>query len=403
VASRPDIVVSHPGNPRVYDMVAALVREGFAVRFATGYYFDPSGPETRLPAHLQRELRRRSHPGVDPAIVSRSFVGEAIARGLGKFAPAWRDAASNAWFDRRAARLIRRWRPRCVLAAETCALSAFRAAEQVGAKRILDQVIGFEGEGARLIREELALHPELAGTSGMPGTATIARCRAEAIAADLVLVPSAYVQETMRAVGVEERRFRLLPYGIDSTRFTPAPRAAGGRPFRVLFVGQIGVRKGVHYLLEALRVAALPDSELVLAGSVIGSAAWLEPFRNTFRYIAHVPHSEVHTLFRDADIYVFPSLHEGLSLSVLEAMASGLPVVTTVNSGAPVTDGVEGFLVPIRDAAALADRIRRLHADPALRARMGAAARATAERYDLKRYEAGLARAVRDLLGETAT
>ena len=389
-----DLLISHPGNPRIYDMVAALCRAGFTVRFATGYYYDPNGCESRLPESVRRRLHRRFHPGLDPSIIVRSLTGEALALGLRR-AAVLRDRLTYTWLDRHAARLVRKVRPRAVIAAESCALLAFRAAAGVGAARILDQVIGFEGEGARLMREEVARRPELASTAVIAAESMIARCRAEALAADRILAPSAYVRDTLTAIGVDPARVALVPYGADTARFSPPAHPRGAHPFRVLFVGQIGARKGVAYLLEGFGLAALPDSELVLAGPVLGDPAWLERHSGRYRHVAQVPHAEVHRLYQDADIYVYPSLHEGSSVSILEAMASGLPVVTTPNAGSVIRDGIEGFIVPIRDAAALTDRIRRLHGDPVLRARMGAAARAPALRHDLARYEADLAREVR--------
>jgi glycosyltransferase involved in cell wall biosynthesis len=396
-----DLLVSHPGNPRVYDMVAALRRAGFTVYFATGYYFDAQGPETRLPGRFQARLRRRLHPEIDLTVATRSLVGEALAVGTRPFAPL-RHRVANAWFDRRAARLVRRLRPRAVLAAESCALYAFRAAAPQGAMRILDQVIGFEGEGARVLGEEVARHPELASTTDIPNVATVARCRAEALEADRILAPSAYVRDTMTAIGVDPSRIALVPYGTDVARFSPPAQPRRGGPFRVLFAGQIGARKGVMYLLDGFQAAALPDAELVLAGPVLGDPAWLGRHAARFRHVTQVAHAEVHRLYQEADVYAFPSLHEGSSVSILEAMACGLPVVTTPNAGSLVTDGVEGFIVPIRDPAALADRLRRLHADPALRARMGAAARATALAHGLARYEADLAREVGAVLAAAA-
>ncbi len=393
--ARPDILVSHPGNPRVYDMVVALARAGFRLHFATGYYFDRNGPETRLPAAAKRRLARRLHPGIDPAWVSRSLVGEALARGLDRLDREHR--AANGWLDRRGARLVRRLRPRLVLAADTCALHAFRAAAEIGAARVLDQVIGFEGAGARVMQDEARRQPGLAAGMLWPSETTVARCRAEVLAADRILAPSGYVRDTLIEAGADPARIAMLPYGVDIDRFRPAPRTADGT-YRVLFVGQIGARKGVPDLLQAFRAAAIPRSELVLAGAIAGDGGWLAPFRGLYRHVPHVPHGEAHRLFAEADAFVFPSLHEGMALSVLEAMASGLPVVTTRNAGAPVVDGEDGFVVPIRDPAALADRMRVLHADPALRARMGQSARRRAENYDLARYERGLAEALRPLL-----
>ena len=89
-------------------------------------------------------------------------------------------------------------------------------------------------------------------------------------------------------------------------------------------------------------------------------------------------HEDVPNAYSAADVYVFPSLVEGSSLSVYEAMASGLPIITTVNAGTLVRDGIEGFIVPPRNSDAIADAVERL-ANPALRAEMGRAARRRAE------------------------
>ncbi|MBM3541772.1 MAG: glycosyltransferase, partial [Alphaproteobacteria bacterium] len=127
---------------------------------------------------------------------------------------------------------------------------------------------------------------------------------------------------------------------------------------------------------EKTRRLALPNAELVLAGRIIGSGRGLRPYRDLFRHIPHVPHGEVHALYQDADLFVFPSLHEGSAFANLEAMASGLPVITTLRAGSIVRDGEDGYIVPIRNVDALMARIERLYRDKALRDAMGTSARA---------------------------
>src|SRR5262249_8217957 len=140
--------------------------------------------------------------------------------------------------------------------------------------------------------------------------------------------------------------------GVDVARFRPGgPRPRG--QFRILFVGTLSQRKGIRYLLEAARRLRLPDAELVLAGRMVGSETAFAPYRDVFRHVTHVPYHEVHALYQDADVFVYPSLHEGSAFAVFEALASGLPVICTPNTGSVVRDGVEGFLVPVRDVDAI--------------------------------------------------
>ena len=261
-----------------------------------------------------------------------------------------------------------------------------------------NQVIGHIASGLRILGEEARLHPEFADSlhvDAPPGL--VERCLAEARAADLVLAPSDYVKRTLIEQGVRADAIRLLPYGVRAERFTPAaPRDDG--VFRLLYVGQISQRKGLKYMLEAVRRIARKDVELVLVGGIVGTGAGLAPYREWFRHVRNVPHAEVHRLFQSADAFVYPSLHEGSALAIYEALACGLPAIVTENAGSVVRDGIEGYVVPIRDVDAIVDRIERLRADPERRRAMATAARARAEAFTWDTYRRDLARILDDVL-----
>lgn len=151
----------------------------------------------------------------------------------------------------------------------------------------------------------------------------------------------------------------------------------------ILFLGKLGKAKGIDDLLDATPalLPACPQARLLLGGD--GEQAQARQRADTLGLGEHVqilgwvgPDAK-RALLASAGIYVLPSYIEGLPMSVLEAMAAGMPVVTTPVGGIPeaVADGVEGFLVPPGDVAALTDRLRRLLTDDALAARMGAAGR----------------------------
>src|SRR5258708_38423 len=287
----------------------------------------------------------------------------------------------NERFDRAVARHLARCRPAAIIGYDTACLKTFQACQSVGAVRILDQVIGHIAVGAPLLEEEQRLHPEWADSIPLHQVRyTIERCLSEARQADAVLAPSDYVRDTLVQVGVQPSKILLLPYGVDVERFRPAaPKES--TVFRVLFIGQLSQRKGIKYLLEAWKRLQLPNAELVIVGNLCGKGQGLIPYRGLFQHLPSVPYAELHSYYHRADVFVFPSLHEGAALTVYEAMACGLPIITTYNSGSPVRDGQEGFIVPIRDIDAIAQRIRQLYVNRSLGRQMGERARTRVEQF----------------------
>lgn len=157
----------------------------------------------------------------------------------------------------------------------------------------------------------------------------------------------------------------------------------------IVAVGRLVWKKGFDYLLAAL--ARLKREGIAVKAQIIGDGDLYPRLRFSIEDLSLEPEVElvgpltsrqVLERMREADLFVLSSHEEGISNAALEAMACGLPVVTTDAGGMAeaVYDGVEGFVVPVRDIGALADRIRALAANPALRERMGRAARARVER-----------------------
>lgn len=169
-----------------------------------------------------------------------------------------------------------------------------------------------------------------------------------------------------------------------------APRAPlAGEPPHVVSVGRFKAPKDFPTLARALRLLEERSFRATLVGDGPDRAAVEAELRGAAT-LAGERH-DVPALLADADVFVLSSTSEGMPLTVLEAMAAGLPVVASAVGGLPelVEDGVTGLLVPPRDPEALADVLRRLLADADLRRRLGAAGRARAEeRFDLPRFRA---------------
>jgi glycosyltransferase involved in cell wall biosynthesis len=279
---------------------------------------------------------------------------------------------------------------RAVIASWGCAEPVFRKAKAKGALCVLNYSSTHHRFTRRYLLDEAKLQPAFAGTltDHNRSARQEARFDAEIALADKVLVGSSFARESFIAEGVPSEKVIAIPYGTDIHMFEPATSVA--RPngnLRLLFVGRLGQGKGLSYLLEAARRLEGVGVSLTMVGQTPPNCHALAPYRHLFRHVPHVPRAELRELYRQADVFVFPTLYEGMGLVVLEAMASGLPVITTPNGpGDVVRDGVDGFLVPPRDLGAIVDRMERLRADPELRAEMGRNARQRAQEFTWAAY-----------------
>jgi glycosyltransferase involved in cell wall biosynthesis len=209
------------------------------------------------------------------------------------------------------------------------------------------------------------------------------------------------------AIGAAPAKITVVPVGVDTALFAPdGPSLPRSRRPRLVTVSRLVERKGIRTVIEAL--AALPDCELLVAGGPDPAKASTDPVVRTLReharnygvldrveFLGRVPHAEIPTLLRSADVFVCAPYYEPFGTAALEAAACGVPVVATSVGGLRehVLDGVTGYLItpvstaPPRSAsdnlvpAALASAVETLISDPAHRAILGAAGSRYAARY----------------------
>lgn len=195
--------------------------------------------------------------------------------------------------------------------------------------------------------------------------------------ADYISVPSAYVKQTFLDRGFSAARLIHVPYGVNLVHFRPAPRRDA--IFRVVHCGGLTLRKGVHYLLQAFSELDLPDAELWLIGSV---APEIKPFLARYaskriRHLGPFPQASLYQYYSQGSVFCLASIEEGLAMVQAQAMACGLPVICTTNTGGAdiVRDGIDGYVVPIRDVCALKEKILCLYENPDICRAMGESAR----------------------------
>jgi glycosyltransferase involved in cell wall biosynthesis len=210
----------------------------------------------------------------------------------------------------------------------------------------------------------------------------VAREVAEYGAADAIAIATEYAAETFIAEGVSREKLIVNPYGVDLSRFVPsADRISGtrsGRPIRILFAGRVGIRKGVPWLLEAAQRLG-QGTELHLVGPIDPEAsAFLATRGSNVVVRGPLPFAALAAEYAQTDIFCLPSLEEGgIPMTVLHAMASGLPVVVTPAACGPIRDGYDGLVVGLKSADDIAAAVDRLIGSREERRAMGEAARAT--------------------------
>lgn len=287
-----------------------------------------------------------------------------------------------------------------IYAYEDSAAATFEAAKAQGILCLYDLPIVFYPTNRAIQTEEAQRFPELAAAlqAAQEPSWKIERKNQEVQLADRIFVPSSFVRQSLIDYGITAEKICVIPFGAPIDYFYPQPKTDSS--FRALFVGRVGPRKGVHYLLQAWRELGLPKSELLLVGINEFPPNWLDRYSEIFHYTPSVPHSSLNKYYNSANLLIFPSLAEGMALVLLEAMACGLPIIATPNSGACdiMTNGVEGFIIPIRDREALKEKIEWCYRHPQELAQMGQAARQKAEKITWSLYRQRLVEKVQEIM-----
>lgn len=199
---------------------------------------------------------------------------------------------------------------------------------------------------------------------------------------DIFVVPSHFVKRGLEEFGVDRDKCYTVPYAVADSWLRLNNYPIKGR---VLFVGTAEIRKGIHLLGMAAQKLNHRNYEFRVAGGV-SDVVRQHKLTQRLNFLGRVPRSDIQKEYVQADIFVLPSLAEGSAEVTYEALAAGLPVITTEAAGSVVRDGIEGFIVPERDAGALAAQIEELVENRELRDRMAAAARERAKDYTWEKY-----------------
>ncbi len=250
--------------------------------------------------------------------------------------------------------------PTILLALSSVGLKSGRKAQDLGGFHICDRGSSHIRFQEDIVNEERTLW----GIEREPfDPRVVAKEEAEYEQAELITVPSEFVERSFVERGVPLEKLRLVPYGARLERFSVTGEPASDE-FTALFVGQFSLRKGAPYLLEGFARLSHPRKKLIIVGSIEGAIkplldAW--PLEGV-EFRGQVPNADLPNLYSRADVLVLPSIEEGFGMVMGEALACGCPVVATSNTGAKdlFSDGREGFRIPIRDSGAIGEALQKV-------------------------------------------
>lgn len=414
------ILLSHPtGNANVRQAALAFQESGLLLEFWTTIAYRPGSWHDYAPKTLHSQLKRRSYdPALAPHLRTRPLrewmrhiagslgLGALTDKQAGRFSvdAVYRD------LDSRVAQAIRQSGDALLAtyAYEDGALASFKAAKERGKICLYDLPIGYWRAARSIMAEEAERQPDWAMT--IPGNkdshAKLARKDEELQLADHVFVASSFTRQTLQCAEPLRTNVSIIPYGFPTNDFDIGKRrySPPGSPLKVLFVGSLGQRKGLSYLFES--IAQLGSAvDLTIVGKRPSEAcSALERALQTVRYHESLPHEQILAFMQSHDVFVFPSLFEGYGLVLIEAMSQGMPIIATPHTAAPdiLGDSGGGFIVPIRDASAISEKLLALHDDRDLLANCGHRAWKQARRFPWETYRQQLAQQCKEVIAKPA-
>jgi glycosyltransferase involved in cell wall biosynthesis len=285
-------------------------------------------------------------------------------------------------------------------------LQSIRKMKKHGAKVMLEHQMSHVSKWVEIVNEEYSTWRKITkGSYSFFPKKLVEQMLQEYEESDFINVLSSYAKKSFTEQRVTPEKIIVTPFGIDTVKFRPKGtcRNSDGK-IRILYVGRMELLKGVQYLLEAFIALKCKQVELNMVGPILPEILpLLEKYQDEgIKLFGSVPNEDLTDYYQNADIFVFPSINDAFGVVVLEAMACGLPVITTENSCAHdvVVNGKNGFVIPIRDSKAIKEKLEILIECKETRLKMGIEARKTVEEnFSIEHYEERYFRACEKALG----
>jgi glycosyltransferase involved in cell wall biosynthesis len=273
----------------------------------------------------------------------------------------------NNFFSLRASKLVNYRNTNILVGWSGFSYYSFKKAKKSNCIKVLERGSSHILYQSKILKEE---YKRLNLTSYLPSKKTIETELKEYELADYICVPSEFARKTFIEKGFSKKKIIKTPYGVDIKNFSPNFKKrksfSVNKKFTIMSTGSISVRKGSIYLLRAFKELNLLNAELIFVGPVDNDLkVMLSEYTSikNIKFYNKQPQSKLKKFYNKADVFVLFSVEEGLSMVQIQAMACGLPVICTYNTGGSeiIDNGINGFVLPIRNIELLKKKILLLY------------------------------------------
>lgn len=367
------VISSGIGKFHMYHAVSAASEAGVLRKYFTTFYL--KNPDSflykkllnKIPNQRIARIKNRNLEGIDKEKVEELIIPEILdllRRPINRILPSTTEYF-NDFVARKYGKYVSKRLELCSIFHTRSAFSCFalEKARKLGCITLVDQSYENPESWDEILEEEYKKWRIPKNMRNFTPYASLMKEELES--SDYILASSEFVKKTLVAKGIESSKILVVRLGVDKSGFKPAYNVRKKNAiFRILYVGGICIRKGIPYLLEAYKKAALPSSELILIGSIFPEMSGiLKKYENLYKHISHVSHNELYKFYNDSSVFIIPTLSDGSSLVVDEALSSGSPVITTENNGNFPEDGMTGYVIPARDSDSIVESLSKLYKD----------------------------------------
>ncbi|RTZ00894.1 glycosyltransferase [Flavobacterium sp. RSP49] len=368
-------IVVHAGRRDDYQVALALAEENSLQFLVTDFYtpFDTNflGSILKfLPVSMQRKLAKRYKMGLSSNLVRISYLSM-FYEVVFLFS---KSSKYSALKDKALGNLAKRLSVQYqmpILSMNTYAKYAFQ--NNPVSPKVLFQFHPHTTFVKNILNEEIKINPISKKSLLQEYEFSVSDLVLENLTQEIHLAEHIICASTITAVslqkeGISKDIIKVIPYGVDTTLYPYKKRdvLTTDSTFKVVFIGSLNQRKGITYLLEALE--SIPNVELNIVTRGIFDINLLKKYRVKVNLYKNIPHVEMVSILHSSHCFVLPSLIEGFGQVILEAMATGIPIIASENTIAPdiIKDGENGFVVPVRNVIKIKEKIELLVKNPEL-------------------------------------